>query len=381
MNTYLTTKDEKTCYGCLSCVYSCPSGAITIEDRFDKFSYPELDSTKCINCDLCKKVCPYETDVSSDIMHTFGVKNKDEDARKNSTSGGAFTAISDALLEQGYVVYGAGFDDDFRVVHKRAENAEERNALRGSKYVESRMEDIYPEIRKNLESGQKILFIGTPCQVAGLKSFLRKPQDNLITIDLLCGGVGSPRVFEDYLKLITNGKTPKIFLFRDKESGWGNGYNVRVECDGEINEKYKQSFINLYIRSLAKRNSCSSCKFASTKRPGDISIGDFWGIDYADKSFNDGKGVSLVTLNTEKASELLDNIKNAEILKADYSTAVNSNVVLKNPPQGSYITDMFWKYYKKHSIEKTLEIYGGDSTYSKLRRKPFEYINKYIAKK
>ncbi len=380
MNTYLTTKEEQYCYGCLSCVYSCPTGAISIEKRFDEFAFPTVDTKKCINCDKCSKVCPNDTadSIVSPVKRTFALKHKNTETRKQSSSGGAFTAISDYLMDEGYKVYGAVFDESFHYVKHIGSYAEEdRNRMRISKYVESSLEGIYPEIKKELENSKKVFFTGTPCQVAGLKAFLSKPYDNLLTMDLVCNGLVSPKIFKDYIIHLSNNSRVSFFAFRSKENNsWENSKIPVIKCDDNTNSNCISYINNFLDRSIGKRVSCSSCKFASASRPADITVGDFWTIDWIKPDFKDETGVSLITSNTEKGDKITEKLKSiAETAETDKEKTIKGMPRLINPVRASTINDMFWKYYKKHSAEKTLEIYGGNSLKSKLMRKPFEYIN------
>lgn len=380
MNTYLSTKDEKNCCGCLSCVYACPTGAISIEKRFDAFSYPILDAEKCVNCDKCKKVCPNDSvdTIVSPIRQTFALKHKDDETRKRSSSGGAFTAISDQLMDDGYKVYGAVFDETFHYVkHTGSCSKEDRDQMRISKYVESSLSGVYPAVKAELDAGQRIFFTGTPCQVAGLKSFLGKEYDGLFTMDLICHGVLSPKLISDYIELLANGSRISYFAFRDNENNnWANSQKPIIVCEDESNLKYLPHCYRLISRAISLRTSCGTCKFAQSGRASDITVGDLWSAGWLCPELKDDFGVSFLSVNTEKGQMLLDDLKEScTMVELDRSKAIASAAQLNSPTQASYINDMFWKYYQKHTVQKTIDIYGGDSLKSKLMRKPFEFIN------
>ena len=380
MNTYLTTKDEKSCCGCLSCVYSCPTGAISVENRFDAFAFPTVDAAKCVGCDKCRKACPNDCAeaVISPIRRTFALKHKSDETRKRSSSGGAFTAISDCLMEDGYKVYGAVFDGTYRhVMHVGSASKDDRDRMRISKYVESSLKGIYPAVRSELDAGQRVFFTGTPCQVAGLKAFLSKEYDSLFTMDFVCHGVFSPKLMSDYIELLSNGSKIAYFAFRDKtNSTWEASEKPTIQCEDTSNLRYLPYCYRLISRSFGHRPSCSACKYAQSSRPSDITVGDLWSAGWLCPELKDDLGVSFLSVNTDKGQALLDRLKESCTLRElDKEKAVSSAEHLNRPSRPSYINDMFWKYYKRHSPRKTIELYGGDSLKSKLMRKPFEYIN------
>lgn len=383
MNTYLTTGELNKCYGCLSCVYSCPTGAISIEDRFDNFSYPTVDNDKCIGCDACRRVCPNDSAELKPLMKTYALKLKDVEARKLSSSGGAFTAISDALMKKGYKVYGAVFDENYKVHHIGSFDEAVRNIMRGSKYVESSLVDVFPQIKNDLDLGTKVMFTGVPCQVSGLKTFLKKEYDNLITVDLVCHGALSPKILEDYLAVLSNNSKIKSFAFRDKiNHTWDNSEHSVIDCEDKTNLGYIDCYHRFFSRAIGIRNSCESCIFATADRGSDITMGDFWSIGWIKPEFKDDYGVSLVTANSEKGLDIINNeiSQYCEIAETPRDKTVASVAQFNYPAPRSSISDMFWKYYKKHSAKKVIDIYGGDSLYSKLHRKPFEMLNSYLKK-
>ena len=380
MNTFLTTKNEAACCGCLSCMYSCPTGSISLSERFDKFSYPQLDSSKCINCGICRDVCPNDNLKLNSIISTHALKHNEREVRLNSSSGGAFTAISDILLDEGYTVYGAVLDDDFHVVHRSASNKEERNKMRGSKYIESSLVGIYPDIKSRLERNEKVLFVGTPCQTNGLKTFLKKEYENLFTIDLVCNGVGSPKIFEDYLNLVSNGKGVNNFIFRYKaDDKWSSDFKIYIDCESKNEEYLNSLYTLLFVRQFGYRPSCSECKFTRTERPGDLTIGDFWTINSINKDFNDSTGVSFVSANTSKGEKFLkEKLNNCETIETDKEKTIKAIPRMHESVNDSVIKHKFWKYYKSHSAKKTFDVYGSQSLYSKIRRKPFELLYKLL---
>ena len=229
----INIKDPKDCCGCTACASICAHNAITMKTDALGFLYPEVDTTKCVNCGMCDKVCAfngnYDLSLNFPEPKAYGVRHKDMMEVETSRSGAAFIAISDWILAHGGVVYGAGYTDHFRVVHKRATNKEERDEFKGSKYVQSDLSNIYRQIKCYLAEGRYVMFSGTPCQVAGLKLFLRKPYSNLLMVDLICHSVPSPLIFKDYVNFVEkkNNKKLESIKMRDKEKGWSHRFYYR----------------------------------------------------------------------------------------------------------------------------------------------------------
>ena len=359
---YLETKKQSACSGCTACMIACPKDAITmIEDR-EGFKYPQIDTDKCINCGLCLKICPnVEKNEKNNILEVHGVKHKNENERQTSRSGGVFVAISDYILNQNGIIYGAKQNKDFSVSHERATNQEERNWFKGSKYVQSDMNKIIEKVKEDLVNGKNVLFSGTDCQVAAVNKIIpEKYKENLYTCDLICHGVPSTRVYNDFLKYIEDeqGKKLKDFNFRDKSFGWNAHYETMIfEDDSKISTQY---FRNLFYRHNILRPACYNCNYANTHRPADITLADFWGIDEINPEFNDDKGVSLVIINSEKGKELFDNIKNdLHIIDCTIEDCIKHTYTLNKPTPISEQRDEFWKDYEEHDFKYIIEKYAG----------------------
>lgn len=313
-------KTGKDCSGCTACFVACPQHAITMQPDSMGFNYPIVDSKKCIECGLCEKVCSFNDDYPKssdfDAPIPFGVRLKDISEVMKSRSGGAFVAFSDYILNQGGVIYGAGFGDSFVIKHQRAENKEQRDNFRGSKYVQSDLSDIFAQVKNDLES-RKVLFSGTPCQVAGLKSYIPKRlHSNLVTVDIVCHGVPSPFIWKDYLKYIQNKEDKDIVEvnFRNKSMfGWKahkETFKLKNRTNDIVNIKSFNIFTNLFYQHVILRPSCSNCKFCNLKRPSDLTLADFWGWEKTDKDINkDDKGLSLILVNSKKGEEVFNNVK------------------------------------------------------------------------
>lgn len=309
--------DKSKCCGCTACASICTHDAISMQPDILGFPYPIVDSNKCIDCGLCEKVCSFNDhyDISQNLPQplVYAVRHKNTHEIETSRSGGAFIAISDYILENGGVIYGAGYTDHFRVIHKRATTKEERNEFKGSKYVQSDMNTVFRQVKKDLNAGVTVLFSGTPCQTSGLKSYIGKRLcEQLILVDIICHGVPSPYIWRDYLNYIEKKYNKKIVEvnFRDKSRiGWSGHIESFRFNDGEKKEFH--IYTDLFYKHIILRPSCKKCFYANTQRPSDFTIGDFWGWEKTNAEFNkDNKGCSLLFCNTQKAELIFEQIKN-----------------------------------------------------------------------
>ena len=362
--------DKKDCFGCTTCKNSCPKEAIKMKEDEEGFLYPVIEKSKCIECGICKKVCPmnnYNKLFNKPLV--YAAKNIDDSIRMKSASGGAFSAISDYVLENGGVVYGASYNDKFKVEHKKAINKEERNKFMGAKYVQSNLNNIFKDVKEELEDNKLVLFTGTPCEVAGLNNYLKKDYDNLINCDIVCHGTPSPKIFEEYIKYIEN-KYNKIrsISFRDKESGWKN-QKWKIELEDKkvlLDSADVKIYKRIFNKHYAQRPSCHHCKFASLKRPSDITLGDFWGIEKAIPDFSDEKGVSLLLVNTSKGKEILNLIKDKlDLRESNCESCMQPQ--LDHPTKAADNRKEFWQDYLKNGFEYVVEKYCRYSKLDKLK--------------
>lgn len=306
--------DPSQCCGCTACASICAHDAIMMRPDALGFLYPNVDTGKCVECGLCEKVCAFNENYDKSLNlpqpTAYGARHKDMNEVATSRSGAAFIAISDHILENGGVVYGAGYTDHFRVIHKRAETKEQRNEFKGSKYVQSDLIGIFQQIKQDLKEGLTVLFSGTPCQTAGLHSYIgNKLRENLVLMDIVCHGVPSPYIWRDYLAYLEKKHGSKIqqVSFRDKDSlGWA-AHKESFEFNN--GKKIRTTYTFAFCKHIMFRHSCGACKYTNLKRPSDITIADFWGWQKTDPNINaDDKGISLVLCNTEKGQKLFDAI-------------------------------------------------------------------------
>lgn len=307
--------DKAKCCGCTACASICPHDAISMQPDALGFLYPVVDESKCTDCGLCEKVCAFHEnyDKSQNLPEplAYAARHKDMREVETSRSGAAFIALSDWVLRLGGVVYGAGYADHFRVVHKRATSREERDEFKGSKYVQSDLNTVFRQVKKDLKDGLTVLFSGTPCQTSGLASYVGKRlRENLYLVDIVCHGVPGPYLWRDYLAYLEKKQGSRICWvnFRDKqEYGWA-AHRETFKFVNEGGGKVTYTFV--FYKHIMFRHSCGVCPFTNTKRPSDITLADFWGWEKSVPGFNDDdKGVSLILCNTEKGKQLFEAVK------------------------------------------------------------------------
>lgn len=308
--------NKSQCTGCTACQQICGHGAISMHFDDDGHLYPLVESTKCVDCGLCEKVCPMvhkeriPIDESLDKLSVYAVYNKDESIRKQSTSGGIFSLLADVIISEGGVVYAARFDECYRIIHASFDKIEDIGPYRGSKYAQSWLGDTFRQIRHDLKT-RKVLFVGTPCQIAGLKGFLLKDYDNLYTCDFICMGISSPVMWGDYINQFWEGHCVEEIFFKDKRYGW-HQWKMLVKYDGGkeyLKGGMSDPFFNLYLTHLSYRPSCFECPFRTCKRLSDFTIADCWGIDKVAPEFDDNKGCTTIILHSLKAEKVYGKIE------------------------------------------------------------------------
>lgn len=371
--------EKKYCSGCHGCYNVCPVKCITMVEDKEGFLYPAVDKNQCIDCGLCEKVCPIINKKERvNNITAYACINKDEYIRSKSSSGGVFSLLAENIINQGGIVFGAGFDDDFNLVHSYTDNIEGISKYRGSKYLQSKIGNAYSIIKDFLEKGYKVLFSGTPCQIDGLISYLGKEYSNLMCIDIICHGVPSPKVFKMYrcnLEKKYRGTTKRM-TFRCKDNSWKK-YSISLEFsnnDKYISEFNKDIFMRGFLQNLYLRPSCYDCNSKTLNRLSDITIADFWGIDNIAPELNDDKGTSLVLINSNKGKDILNQLQDKIIIKeVECNEAIKYNSsAIKSVPNNPK-RDMFFKSLDSNSdninelIVKYTKISLGKRTYKKFR--------------
>lgn len=373
-------KKKEDCVGCNACVQRCPKQCISMNEDEQGFLYPIVDVSKCIECGLCEKVCPVinQSEPRKPIA-TYAAINQDADIVENSSSGGVFYALANKIIKEGGVVFGVRFNDRWEIEHAYTDSIAGIREFQTSKYVQSRIGDTYSQTERFLKNGRKVLFSGTPCQIAGLKLFLRKDYgDLLLTVDVVCHGVPSPLIWRKYLEYITSPRgllknseslsdshqskdIPKItsISFRDKRLGWEKfGISIYYTKDKEKKEFFEPFSENLYMQGFLKdlylRPSCYECPAKCGKSHSDITLADFWGLKNHYPELYSDKGVSLVLPNSQIGENLLYAISNIELHQVSYSKCMLYNPAFEKSSIKPKIYDVFWQNYINSDINAIL---------------------------
>lgn len=315
----ITITDKRKCSGCHACYSVCPKQCIEMKSDAEGFWYPSVDASLCIQCGLCTKVCPILQEKQIEETTTaYACFNQNMTVRLQSSSGGVFSLLAQKVLLQDGVVFGAQFNDDLSVSHAEIHTIEEIEKLRGSKYQQSKIEDTYIAAKKYLDANKLVYFSGTPCQIDGLKAYLKKDYDCLICQDIICHGVPSPKVFQQYLKEKNAyfKEKPESMTFREKVLDWEN-YAIRIDYPSKsfVRTHKDDLYMKVFLQDLSLRPSCFACHSKGVQRNSDITLADFWGIDKVFPEMSDKKGTSLVILHSDKGRELFKEIQSSLICK------------------------------------------------------------------
>lgn len=317
-NIYLKTKDRKTCNGCTACALVCPKTAIEMVEDSEGFIYPRIIEEKCIKCGKCLNTCSNYSKEQDRQYTAYAAINNDEQILSESTSGGVFSALITRLFEnKDAVCYGVAYNEDFEVQHMRAESLEQAFKFRGSKYLRSNILGIYISVKQDLNDGKQVLFTGTPCQTAGLTTYLNKDYPNLILCDIICHSNPSPKVFKRYISALElkQGSKVKRYSFRAKSNGWDNLKPIVEYVDGTREEE--MTFLTAFLRAIINRPCCYDCKFIKPYNFADITLGDFWGVDKLTNISDYQNGTSLVLLNTKKGQDFFEDVQGLTLYKLD----------------------------------------------------------------
>lgn len=371
-------KDKTNCTGCTACASSCAHSAIDMLPDEEGFLYPVVALDSCVDCGLCEKVCPIliEDSDNSDYKNcVYAAINKNDTVYMHSASGGMFILLAECIINKGGIVCGAAYDDKFIVRHDFAEDLSGCSKFQVSKYVQSNIVGIFPQVRQYLKDGKQVLFSGTPCQVAGLKRYLRRDYDNLFTCDIICHGVPSPLLFEDYKKYISGGRKIVGISMRHKvPNSMQTVYRIDFGDGSFMQDIFKVNlWRELYFDHLITRPSCHSCRFASTKREGDITIGDFWNYAKSHPDFHSDKAISIIMVHSQKGESLFAEISS----KIDYR---NSRIEEGLQPQLQYPCPVnerreeFWKDYNTHGFLYLTKKYEDNTIYKQMKNRLYRVL-------
>ncbi len=368
----VTTKE---CYLCKACGDVCVADAISFAKEEKGFVYPQIDFSKCIKCNMCEKVCPALCELSiprDGYPIAYAAQSKNIDVRLKSTSGGMFFEMASKVIQSGGVVCGAVFDEEFKVVHKIAENSEELKKMCGSKYAQSDMSGIFRKIKNKLQNGKNVLFSGCPCQTLALKKYVKIDYDNLILVDFICHGIPSQKFLDAYIKKMEEKYHSKIksVCFRDKSRGW---HSSSVKMKFENGKTYKNpitvdAYMTAFLNGTIMKERCYECHMKGFRSGSDITLGDFWGAELVFPELDDNMGVSAVFVNTEKGARLLEKIgidryktDGKEIIKYNQNVMVST---MMNPKR-----EEFYTFCQTHEIGEALIEFFGESKYEAFQRK------------
>ncbi|MDD6357403.1 MAG: Coenzyme F420 hydrogenase/dehydrogenase, beta subunit C-terminal domain [Bacteroidales bacterium] len=376
----------KQCTGCEACVSVCPTNSITMKEDIEGFLQPHIDKDTCIGCHKCEKTCPIVTPIT--ISTDFGTKayaaiNKDEAVRMRSSSGGMFHALAKWTIEQGGVVFGARFNENWEVVHDFTETIDGIEPFMRSKYVQSRIGDTFKQAEAFLKEGRQVLFVGTPCQIGGLKAYLHKEYDKLLAVDFICHGVPSPGVWNIYIQEYFKNDELISFNFRDKSEGWIS-YQCIIESKTKSKTERKKLLQNDYFRGFRKevylRQSCYECNFRTYHRISDFTIADFWGVDQKCPSMYDNKGTSIVFIHTQQAQGVFQNLSDGLQTKMQSrkdATWGNPGMDSEHPERSIISRKLFYAAYHLVSFRCAMRVVD---VFCSVKETCVKYIGKFKRK-
>lgn len=358
--------DKSKCCGCEACRSICPKKCISMQADKEGFLYPKVDLSQCVDCKLCEKICPVlNPKYSKKEPLAYAGINNDINIRLQSSSGGIFTLIAEQVILKKGVVFGACFDEQWNVVHDYTETKEGLARFRGSKYVQSYIGNSFLQAKRFLDEGRFVLFSGTPCQIAGLGNFLRKPYQNLLTVDLVCHGVPSQKVWKKYLyELVSEAYNIKkrsssfsfvdkinSISFRSKENGWKK-YNVKIEYKNgkkDVIPAERNIYMNAFLSDLSLRPSCYDCPAKLHKVQSDITLADFWGVDRLHPEIDDDKGCGLILVNKEHAFALLKSL-DCQLYEQKLDEVIPFNPSIEHPVKEPVNRIFFYMVLDKNNL-------------------------------
>lgn len=385
MKTVFSNKDM--CCGCTACESSCPKNAINMSYDEQGFAYPEIDQSICVDCGICKSVCAFQNGYKNNILlsdqKVFACKNQDKNIQLSSSSGGVFSVLGEYFIKSGGVVYGVAFNDNLKVCHIRANNLNDLEKLKSSKYIQSNISGCFQSVKSDLDNNKKVLFSGTGCQIQGLKDYLKKDYENLLLVDIVCHGVPSQKIFDDYISYMEKlfGAKANSVNFRSKKI-YNETKAVNISfSNGKSYLEYPDldAHINIFANNLSLRPSCFNCKYANTNRPSDITIGDFWKAKEKIPKFNDKKGVSIVIVNTDKGINIFNSIKEKLFyMETKLEKSLQPNLIAPSKKPQNY--NKFWQEYFNNGYKSAFQKFAMHSKSYEIKRKAKNFILKTLKK-
>lgn len=382
--------ENSKCCGCEACINICPKNAIQIEYDKSGFSFPTINHDMCIECGKCNDVCAFQNNVKTgkNPMATYAAINKHRTVLSQSSSGGVFAALSKIIFNNKGVIYGCAYDNQMNPKHIMITNENELYKIQGSKYVQSSVGYSFQEIKRFLMDGKQVLFSGTPCQVAGLKSYLGKDYKNLLCADIICHGVPSTLFFRDYIKFLNNKYRGKVInvSFRDKLRGWGLLGKVEFIKGEKVRRKIiipeESYYYKYFLAGDIYRESCYKCKYACSIREGDFTLGDYWGVERFHENISIEEGVSVLLINTPKGLDLLGKLEeDLYLVKSKLEYAKFENNQLSQPTALSEKREKIFELWRDKGSEYIDRKYYRENIISIFKSKISFYIPKHIKRK
>ena len=352
---------NSNCFGCGACECICDVGAISIEYNKKGFLEKKIDDNKCIKCYKCDEVCGlnYHKQAPNRMRKSYFFVNKDIYDRNVSSSGGFVKALADYVLDRGGVCFGAAFDEDLTIHHIEVKNKNDIYAILGSKYVQSRTDKTFINVKEAIERNKLVLYVGTPCQIAGLKHFLGdKENNNLITVDIFCHGVPSPKIWEEYLSEYFDKQNIRYIQFRDKTLGWWQ-FRFRIQFTHSEYASYyrppEDPFIKSFLNDIIINDACLDCKYRTKEKYSDFYLGDAWNINKIKQNMDDNHGITTVVVNSKRAEEILKEIEGKHhVFEIKLEDGVYSRTELFEKKKSSEKRDEFWKLYDEKGIKRAI---------------------------
>lgn len=374
--------DKAKCCGCTACYNICPKKCISMTEDEEGFLYPIVNTDNCINCDLCNKVCPVinhkETDINK-YQTAAIMQHKNKDVLKQSTAGGAFTAIAEYVIQNGGIVFGVEMTENYFVQHTSVENVNDLYKYRNSKYVQSYVGNSFENVRNELNKGILVCFSGTPCQIEGLRYYLQRDYENLILVDVVCRAVPSPGVWKRYIEMKVSEKgTMKSIRFRDKSLGYQYSTMEMKSADGTVYRGGIESdpWLRMFFSGMIIRPSCSACKFRSRYRNSDFTIWDCFNSYSIEKSFDENIGTTRMLIHSKKGQEIFNKIKTqTDCVLINPDVAVNGVKEMIKSPLINSQHELFFKDYSTMDMNLLISKYYPDSLKVKLKRKARIILN------